>query len=58
VKSLRHSTAIEALAQVHNALVVHNDIYPRNILIVPGNPERVILIDFDIAITFPGEGYS
>ncbi|KAJ5104879.1 hypothetical protein NUU61_002226 [Penicillium alfredii] len=49
----RHSKAMEALAQVHNALVVHNDIYPKNILIVPGCPERVVLIDFDVAKTFP-----
>ncbi|KAJ5577703.1 uncharacterized protein N7459_006667 [Penicillium hispanicum] len=49
----RHSKAMKALAQVHGALVVHNDIYPRNILIVPGDPERVVLIDFDVAKTFP-----
>lgn len=48
----RHSKAMEALAQVHSALVVHNDIYPKNILIVPGSPERVVLIDFDVAKTF------
>lgn len=49
----RHAKAMEALAQVHSALVVHNDIYPKNILIVPGTPERVVLIDFDVAKIFP-----
>ncbi|KAJ5115672.1 hypothetical protein N7456_000020 [Penicillium angulare] len=49
----RHAKAMEALAQVHGALVVHNDIYPKNILIVPGSPERVVSIDFDVAKTFP-----
>lgn len=49
----RHAKAMEALAQVRSALVVHNDIYPKNILIVNGNPERVVLIDFDVAKTFP-----
>lgn len=49
----RLAKAMEALVQVHSALVVHNDIYPKNILIVPGSPERVVLMDFDIAKTFP-----
>lgn len=49
----RHFKAMKALAQVHGALVVHNDIHSRNILIVPGCPEKVVLIDFDIAQTFP-----
>jgi hypothetical protein len=30
----------------------YNDPYPRTVLIVPGNPERVVWIDFDIAINF------
>lgn len=49
----RHGKAMEALALVHTALVVHNDVYPRNILIV--SLERVVLIDFDIAKTFPND---
>ena len=49
----RLDKAMEALVQVHSALVVHNDLYPKNILIVPGTPERVVLIDFDVAKIFP-----
>lgn len=49
----RLAKAMKAFAQVHGALAVHNDIYPKNILIVSGSPERVVLMDFDIAKTFP-----
>ncbi|OJD12167.1 hypothetical protein ACJ73_09400 [Blastomyces percursus] len=38
---------------IHSALIHHNDIYPKNILIVPSTPERVVWIDFDVATTFP-----
>lgn len=48
----RHAKAMESLRQVHSALVIQNDMYPRNILIVPGDPERVLIADFDDAITF------
>lgn len=40
-----------------SALVEHNDPYPKNILIVPGNPERVMWIDFDVAISYPDSTY-
>lgn len=33
------SKAMAAFVQVHSALIVHNDFSPKNILIVPGNPE-------------------
>ncbi|KAJ5964875.1 uncharacterized protein N7479_004751 [Penicillium vulpinum] len=49
----RLSKAMESLVQVHEALIVHNDLYPENILIVPGTPERVVVMDFDVAETFP-----
>ncbi|KAE8153530.1 hypothetical protein BDV25DRAFT_127189 [Aspergillus avenaceus] len=49
----RMAKAVESIQQIHSALILHNDTYPKNIVIVPGEPERVMWIDFDIAITFP-----
>ncbi|KAK9236648.1 hypothetical protein V1525DRAFT_406436 [Lipomyces kononenkoae] len=51
---LRH--AMDGIKQIHGAHVHHQDIYPRNILIVPGDPERVVWIDFDVATTFTSMG--
>lgn len=41
--------------EIHNVLVEHSDIHPRNMMIVEGDPERVIWIDFDRAQTYCGE---
>ncbi|EER38046.1 conserved hypothetical protein [Histoplasma capsulatum var. duboisii H88] len=49
----RMAKAVHGIEQIHSALVEHNDAYPKNILIVPGDPERVMWIDFDVAITYP-----
>ncbi|KJF61425.1 uncharacterized protein CIMG_11033 [Coccidioides immitis RS] len=49
--------AVDGIKQIHSALVEHNDPYPKNILIVRGNPERVMWIDFDVAITYPDSTY-
>ncbi|PWY76046.1 hypothetical protein BO94DRAFT_605254 [Aspergillus sclerotioniger CBS 115572] len=49
--------ALRGLQDIHSALV-HHDIYPKNILIVRGpperreTPERVVWIDFNVAMTF------
>ena len=49
----RMETAIKGIQRIHElALVEHVDTYPKNILIVPGPPERVLWSDFDIAISF------
>lgn len=48
----RYAKAMQSLLRVHSALVIQNDMYPRNILIVPGDPERVLIADFDVAMTF------
>ncbi|OJD21069.1 hypothetical protein ACJ73_07592 [Blastomyces percursus] len=45
------------IRQIHLALIEHNDPYPKNVLIVPGDPERVVWIDFDVAIVYPNETY-
>lgn len=49
----RMDMAIEGIHQIHElALVHHLDTYTRNILLVPGPPERVLWTDFDIAVSF------
>jgi hypothetical protein len=50
----RFRHAIDGIKGIHSAFVHHNGIYPKNILVVPGNPERVVWIDFDVASTFTG----
>lgn len=52
----RYRHAIDGMKEIHKALVHHRDIYPKNILIVPGEPDRVVWIDFDVASTFTGMG--
>lgn len=41
---------------IHRAGVQHRDIYPRNLLLVRGNPDRLVWIDFDVATTFTDFG--
>lgn len=54
----RMNKAIAGIKQIHSAaLIEHRDPYPKNIRIVPGNPERVLWIDFDVAITYPDSSY-
>ncbi|KAJ5971295.1 uncharacterized protein N7479_001213 [Penicillium vulpinum] len=48
--------AIEGMKEIHRAGVHHRDIYPRNLLVVHGNPNRLVWIGFDIAITFTDFG--
>ncbi|OAT12442.1 hypothetical protein BDBG_07780 [Blastomyces gilchristii SLH14081] len=53
----RMAKAVKDIQQIHSALVEHNDPYPKNIMIVPDDPERVVWIDFDVAITYPDSIY-
>lgn len=49
----RMNIAIEGMQQIHElASVQHRDTHARNILLVPGPPERVLWTDFDIAVSF------
>lgn len=48
----RFQKAIDGIQEIHKALVHHQDVYPRNILLVPGDPERTLWIDFDVATAF------
>ena len=40
------------LDEIHDTKVLHRDPYPRNMMIIPGNPDRVLWIDFDRAQTY------
>ncbi|PGH29268.1 hypothetical protein GX50_07983 [[Emmonsia] crescens] len=53
----RMQKAVTGIQLVHLALVEHNDPYPKNILIVPGDLERVVWVDFDVAIVYPNKTY-
>ncbi|TFK47194.1 hypothetical protein OE88DRAFT_1738878 [Heliocybe sulcata] len=46
--------AMLAAENVHNAGVLHRDLYPRNTLVRPDN--TVVIIDFDRASTWPHKG--
>lgn len=48
--------AIEGMHEIHRAGVHHQDIYPKNLLLVRGNPDRLVWIDFDVATTFTDFG--
>ncbi|OGM49942.1 hypothetical protein ABOM_001613 [Aspergillus bombycis] len=48
--------AIEGMKEIHSAGVHHRDIYPKNLLLVHGNTDRLVWIDFDVAMTFTNFG--
>ncbi|KAK9234131.1 hypothetical protein V1525DRAFT_435918 [Lipomyces kononenkoae] len=52
----RFRHAIDGIKEIHGALIHHHDIYPKNILIIPGTPERTLWIDFDVSTTFTSMG--
>jgi hypothetical protein len=40
------------MKRIHDAHVHHQDVYPQNILPVPGPQQRLVWIAFDVATTF------
>ncbi|KAJ5570237.1 uncharacterized protein N7459_009667 [Penicillium hispanicum] len=44
--------AIEGMKEIHKAGVHHRDVYPKNVLLVRGTPDKLVWIDFDVATTF------
>lgn len=48
----RMDKLVDILRRIHGAKVLHGDPYPRNMMVVPGNSDRVLWIDFDWAQTF------
>lgn len=49
------SNFVNGLNEIHDALVQHSDINPRNMMVIEGDPERAIWIDFDRAQTLDEE---
>ncbi|RAL14144.1 uncharacterized protein BO97DRAFT_433256 [Aspergillus homomorphus CBS 101889] len=47
-----YSQAIEGMEEIHRAGVHHQDLYSKNLLLVHGDPDRLVWIDFDVATTF------
>ncbi|KAI9044844.1 transcription factor domain protein [Aspergillus affinis] len=56
-KNLLEAGAIEGMKEIHRAGVHHQDIYPKNLL-VHGDSDRLVWIDFDVATTFAGFGHE
>ncbi|EER37896.1 conserved hypothetical protein [Histoplasma capsulatum H143] len=54
---VRMEKAAIGIRKIHSALIEHNDCYPKNIVIIPGNQEKVLWIDFDVAIVYPNDAY-
>ncbi|KAK1148805.1 hypothetical protein N8T08_008690 [Aspergillus melleus] len=48
--------AIEGMMEIHKAGVHHRDIYPKNLLLIRGDRDRLVWIDFDVATTFADYG--
>jgi hypothetical protein len=46
--------ALDGIKEIHKAHVHHQDIYPKNMLVVSGS--RIVWIDFDVAVTFDSLG--
>ncbi|KAK2810895.1 hypothetical protein FQN50_002486 [Emmonsiellopsis sp. PD_5] len=51
----RMQNFIKGLDEIHKALVLHDDINPRNMMILEEDPARAIWIDFDRAQTYNGK---
>jgi hypothetical protein len=45
----------KAIIAINDALVMHNDLRSRNFMIAPGDPDRVVLLDFDRSRTYDEE---
>jgi hypothetical protein len=43
----RMDNLIKGIKEIHDALVEHSDVYPKNMMIFNDDPERAIWIDFD-----------
>ena len=49
---------IHLIQEIHKAGVVHDDIYPRNMIVFDDDPERGMWIDFDRAQVDDGSFYT
>lgn len=46
---------VDGIYEIHKVLVQHSDVHPRNMMVVEGEPDRAIWIDFDRGQTFNGD---
>jgi hypothetical protein len=53
LSTFRLASLCAILGEIHDAKVCHGDVYPRNMMVVSGEPDRVLWIDFDSAQTLP-----
>jgi tRNA A-37 threonylcarbamoyl transferase component Bud32 len=51
----RVESMMRGIRQIHKALVLHFDSYPRNIKVFENDPEQVIWIDFDRVQTYDAD---
>ncbi|KAF4209771.1 hypothetical protein CNMCM8927_004974 [Aspergillus lentulus] len=47
-------SAVDGIREIHEALIHHHDVYPKNMLVVSGT--KLVWIDFDVATTFKDMG--
>ena len=48
----RGQAMIRGIDYIHKALVLHADVYPRNIMVLKDGPKRVVWLDFDRAESY------
>lgn len=51
ITTQRIQNFLYGIKEIHKSLVRHDDVAPRNMLVVNGDPEKVVWIDFDRART-------
>lgn len=56
--SQRMNKFMEYLEEIHDALILHGDIYPRNMWIFPDSVHKVMWLDFNRAQTYKGDELS
>ena len=48
----RAKNLVYGIRQIHKAAVLHCDVKPRNIMVIKGDPQRIVWLDFDRAQTY------
>lgn len=48
----RGQAMIRGIDYIHKALVLHDDVYPKNIMVLKDDPKRVVWLDFDRAESY------
>lgn len=48
----RAKNLVSGIRQIHKAAVLHCDVKPRNMMVVKGDPQRIVWLDFDRVQTY------